>query len=217
MRNWMNVVAACAIAMTALAANTAAAEQRGGTEVEAVWKAQTILLDYRSAGRTYRCDILAHKIKTILQRVGANERLELKRFACRDLAGHARFEVRMRSPVEATPENVHALTQYDSRHELVARINGADLPSATDMERFPAVWSSVSFRKLDLDAGDCALVQQIRRQVLPLMSVEVLKDIKGVDCSQELTGIAGPRLVVLALVPVTASGHSDTSIDPKYR
>lgn len=209
MLNWKNVVACASIAFVTIATNVAAhaAEHADGMEVQAVWKAQSVVFDYHSAGRTYRCEILEHKIKMILQRLGAREQLQLKRFACRDLAGYARFEVVMQSPVEASVDNVRAISQYDARDELVAKIHGAELPSANDLERFPAVWSSVSFRKLDLEAGDCALVQQIRRQVLPRMSVEVLKDIKGVDCSQELTGIAGPRLTVLALVPISNSHH----------
>jgi hypothetical protein len=204
---------ACACIASIAVLNVHAAELSPESHVEAVWKAQSIVFEYHSEGRTYRCDILEYKIKIILQRLGARDRLELRRYACHDLAGWARFEVVMESPVEATEENVHEITRYDSKDELVARMHGASLPSPADVERFPAIWESISFRRdreLHLDAGDCALVQQVRRQILPRMSVQVTKDIKGVDCSQELTGIAGPRLTVLALVPANvqhASAH----------
>ena len=204
---------ACACIVSIAALNVHAAEPPTENHIEAVWKAQSIVFDYRSEGRTYRCDILEYKIKAILQRLGARDRLELHRYACRDLAGRARFEVVMESPVEATKENVHEITRYDSKDELVARVHGVSLPSPADVERFPAIWESISFRRdreLHLDAGDCALVQQVRHQILPRMSVQVTKDIKVVDCAQELTGIVGPRLTVVALVPANvqqASAH----------
>ena len=180
-----------------LATNAAEASH---DEVVAVWKPQRVVFDYRSEGRHYSCGTLAYKIKMILEHLGADDRLELRRFYCRDLASLSRFEVVMQSPVEATEENVRAITAYDSKDHLVARLHGIEMPSAGEIETFPAVWASISFRRLDLDARDCALVQQLRRQVLPQMSVQITKDIRGVDCAQELTGRA-PRLTVLALVP----------------
>ena len=187
---------------TIFVAASSAAERPAEHNVLAVWKPQTVKFDYRSAGRLYPCDVLEYKIGMILKRLGAHEHLQLKRFSCHDLAGRARFEVVMQSPIEATEENVRTLTDYDSEDELVARVRGVTLPSQAEIETFPAVWATVSFGKLDLDSGDCALVQQLRRQILPKMAVQVTKDIRGVDCSQELTGIRGPRLRVLALVPL---------------
>jgi hypothetical protein len=210
MRNLLDRIArlACACIATVGASTARAGDVPHYGHIEAVWKAQSIVLEYRSAGRHYSCGILEYKIKMILRRLGAHDQLKVRPYACRDLAARARFEVYMESPVEATAENIHEITHYDSEDELVARVRGVQLPSPADVERFPAAWESITFRrdrKLDLDAGDCALVQQLRRQILPRMSVQVTRDIKGVDCSQELTGIMGPRLTVLALVPASAS------------
>lgn len=204
MRNFVDRLARFGIAFLAMIVVTAAnaADRPAEHNVLAVWKPQTVKFDYRSMGRLYPCDVLEYKIGMILKRLGARERLELKRFSCHDLARRARFEVVMQSPIEATAENVRALTEYDSEDELIARVRGVELPSQAEIETFPAVWASVSFRRLDLDSGDCALVQQLRRQILPKMSVQVTKDMRGVDCSQELSGIRGPRLTVLALVPL---------------
>ncbi|MET0532592.1 MAG: hypothetical protein ABW171_00055, partial [Steroidobacter sp.] len=85
-----------------------------------------------------------------------------------------------------------------STDELVARVRGERLTLPGDVERFPAVWEKVSFRgagKLHLENRDCALVQQLRRQVLTRMSVQVIKDIERMDCVQ-----GSPRLKVMALV-----------------
>jgi hypothetical protein len=166
--------------------------------VEAVWLAQRLTFDYRSEVRTYACDVLAYKVGAILTQFGARERLIVRRVSCRDFAGAARLEVIMESPVVATAENIDAITNYDSEDELIARVRGVALPSAENLERFPAVWQSISIqraRKVVLQTEDCALVQQLRRQILPKMSVRIVKDIDRADCMYER-----PRLTVLALV-----------------
>jgi hypothetical protein len=53
-----------------------------------------------------------------------------------------------------------------------------------------------------LTAGDCALVLQLRQQILSKMSVQVTKDIEAADCFEELQSMGAPRLAVVALVPV---------------
>jgi hypothetical protein len=121
-----------------------AAEPPPESHVEAVWKAQSIVFEYHSEGRTYRCDILEYKIKMILQRLGARERLELRRHACRDLAGWARFEVVMESPVEATEENVHEITRYDSKDELIARAHGGIAPQLDNLDTTRSASASAS-------------------------------------------------------------------------
>jgi hypothetical protein len=166
--------------------------------VEAVWRAQRLTFQYRSEGTMYACDILENKIRKILTQLGARDQVVVRRVSCRDFAGAAQLEVLMESPVIATAENIRAITQYDSEDELIARINGVHLPTAEELQRFPAVWERISMqraRKVHLVTGDCALVQQLRRQILPKMSVHIVKDIERVDCTQ-----ATPRLTVVALV-----------------
>jgi len=166
--------------------------------VEAVWRAQRLTFHYRSEGRMYSCDILQHKIRNILTQLGARNQVVVNHVFCRDFAGVAQFEVLMESPVIATPENIHAITRYTSEDELIARLRGVPLPTAEDLERFPAVWQSISLHrapKVYLEKADCALVQQLRRQILPKMSMQIVKDIERVDCTY-----SNPRLTVLALV-----------------
>lgn len=173
-------------------------------DVEAVWKSQRIVFVYGSAGRYYPCSMLEYKIKMILRRLGAREQLEVRRDGCRDLAAQARFEVLIESPVAATVENIRDITDYGSEEELIARARGMQLPSAGELPRFPAAWESISFhrdRHLHLDSGDCALVQQLRHQIMPRMSVQVTRDLNAAECSQGRDSLTEPRLVVLALVP----------------
>jgi hypothetical protein len=201
------IITSSLIGLSLLAGASASAGEPADTgDVIAVWKSQRVAFDYRSDGRYYSCGALEHKIKLILEELGADARLELRRSSCRDLASLTRFELVMRSPVEATEANVREITDYGSEAQLVARVRGIELPSAGELATFPAAWSSVSFRRLDLDARDCALVQQLRNQVLPKMSVRITKDIRGLDCAQEHSGM-GPQLTVIALVPSPVDRH----------
>lgn len=158
--------------------------------VEAVWKAQRLEFYYRSLDTLYTCVGLEEKTKVILRQLGARGRIALRHIGCRDFSRLVRLEVLIESPFVATPETIRDITTYDSEDALIARVRGVSLPSPEDLERFPAVWKTVTFR------GDCALLQQLRQQIMSKMSVQMLKDIKRSICSQ-----ASPRLAVMALVP----------------
>jgi hypothetical protein len=170
--------------------------------VEAVWKPQRINFVYRGYSTLYSCSGLQHKLKKILATVGARDHLELRAYSCDDAMSIARFQIALASPVEATPENVQELSTYDARDELLARVRGERLASAEDLPRFPAVWKTISFsrsREMRLEPGDCELVQQLRRHVLPRMSVQIVSD--RVQCSA-FGNYVKPQLTVSALVPV---------------
>jgi hypothetical protein len=169
--------------------------------VEAVWKPQRINFVYRGYSTLYSCSGLQDKLEKILTTVGARDHVELRAYSCDDVLSIARFQIALASPVEATPENVQELTTYDARDELLARARGEQLASAEDLPRFPAVWKTISFarsREMRLEPGDCELVQQLRRHVLPRMSVQIVSD--RVQCSA-FGNISRPQLTVSALVP----------------
>lgn len=193
-----------ALAFVAMAPlGTAAADAPAPAEsVEAVWKAQQMNFEYRGYSTSYSCRSLEEKLELILRSVGAREDLQLRSYACDEQMGIARFQVLLQSPVVASPENIRELTTHDAKGELIARVNGEQLPSAADLPRFTAVWKTVSFardRRMRLERGDCELVQQLRRQILPRMSVQIVKD--DVRCSSSMGNIGPPRLTVSALVP----------------
>ncbi|HEX4970860.1 MAG TPA: hypothetical protein VFV69_07365 [Steroidobacteraceae bacterium] len=170
--------------------------------VEAVWKPQRIDFVYRGYSTLYSCGGLQDKLEKILATVGARDHVELRAYSCDDALSIARFQIALASPVEATPENVQELTTYDARDELIARVRGERLARAEDLPRFPAVWKTISFarsREMRLEPGDCELVQELRRHVLPRMSVQIVSD--RVRCSA-FGNIGKPQLTVSALVPV---------------
>lgn len=195
-----HVICACLVlfALWLAPLSVTTAEETPPDPIEAVWRPQRLTFFYRSEGRMYACDILENKVRRILTQFGAREQIEVRSVGCHDFAGIAQLEVIMESPVIASPENIRAITQYDSEQELIARVRGVHLPTAEELERFPAVWESVSIQrapKVHLETADCALVQQLRRQILPKMSVQIVKDIERADCTY-----AHPRMTVMALV-----------------
>jgi hypothetical protein len=190
-----HVICACLALLVASLAWSAEPPQQ---PIAAVWRPQRVTFHYRSEGKLYGCDLLEHKIGNILAQLGARDQIIVRGIRCRDFATTVQVEVIMELPVVATEENMREITQYTSEDELIARVRGTTLPTAEELERFPAVWESIALHrapKVYLEKNDCALVQQLRRQVLPKMSVQIVKDIDRVDCSQ-----ASPRLTVVALV-----------------
>ena len=171
--------------------------------VEAVWKVQSLDFAYSGYATVYSCDALRAKVRDILQVLGARETVRIRSWGCTDMLTHGRMEITLESPVEATPENVQALTTYDSTHQLVARVRNERLDSAEELPRFPATWKTVSMRDkpLKLGPGDCELVEQLRRDVLPRMSIRVERD--RLRCSAVFGNIGQPQLRIAALVAVT--------------
>jgi hypothetical protein len=171
--------------------------------VEAVWKVQSLSFAYSGYSTVYSCDSLMEKVRDILQVLGARDTLRIRSWGCTDMVTHGRMEITLESPVEATPENIEALTTYDSTRQLVARVRNEQLDSAEELARFPATWKTISMsrdRQLKLGPSDCELVEQLRRNVFPLMSIRVESD--RLRCSVAFGNIGQPQLRVAALVAV---------------
>lgn len=172
----------------------------GLSPVEAVWKPQVVNFVYRQNDTVYTCSGLWQKLAGMLAYVGARPAAPSDRLKCDNVAGTMTLQFALESPVEATPDNVRALTEHDAEALLVARLQGKELPSANDVTRFPAAWQTLSFResRLQLSAGDCELVQQMRRQILPKLAVEIVNE--PPRCSALLVHGGRPSMKVRALL-----------------
>lgn len=169
--------------------------------VDAVWKQQSLDFAYNGSATYYTCSSLRDRLKAILKSVGARDTLTIRFVGCSDMSFSTRVQITFEAPVEATPENVRALTSYDSKDVLVARVRNERLDSATDIERFPATWKTISFsrdRELDLAPADCELVQQLQRQVFPHLAIRVVRE--NLRCSVAFPNLGQPQLSVAALV-----------------
>jgi hypothetical protein len=171
--------------------------------VEAVWKAQTLHFVYQGYATIYSCGALRMKLQQILETLGARDTVKISMWGCSDIEGGGRIQIDMESPVEATPDNIQALTTYNSQDVLIARVREERLLAAEDVQRFPAAWKTVSFTRdktMKLGPGDCELVEQLRRSVLPAMAIRV--DYERLHCSAAFGNIGQPQLRVTALVPM---------------
>jgi hypothetical protein len=191
------VFAAC-IATLAFAAG--ADEPAPAAEsVSAVWKAQVVELSFSTFDVAYSCSSLQYKIASILRPVVAHRATKIG-IRCSNLGNgtSATAQLLLVSPVAATPENLHAMTAYDARMQLIAKVRSMDLPTEEDIPRFNAGWRRVSLSRgkgLSLHSVDCDLVRSIRDQVLPHLGVKVTR-------SSNMCIGRIPVLEVEALLPV---------------
>jgi hypothetical protein len=96
--------------------------------------------------------------------------------------------------------------------ELTERLTGKKDPLQTDP--FPAQWKTVDVsrdRKLDLEPGDCELLEGLKKEVLPKLSVKVIED--RVSCTPHDLSIQTPQLTVSALVALPKADDSTAAAD----
>jgi hypothetical protein len=182
---------------------TAALDAEPPEPVIAIWKLQRVEFNYRSTSIYYSCDGLRQKITGIMKAVGARDGVNVD-LRCRPggLVNDASTLITLAIPIEATPENVTAATTYSTETQLAARLNKVQLPTANDIQRFPAEWRTVELNRkhhLNLSAGDCELLHALIDQVFPRLSVRVTK--RRLNCSMGGGSRVRPILHVAALMP----------------
>lgn len=181
-------------------------EQTSPRTVAAVWKPQEIGFHYQSFTTFYSCDALENRVEQILKAVGADRDLNVRSNGCPN-GGIARLpyvQIRVSSPVEATPEALAEIEKTRSTRELAARVRGEHGPDIA--EQFPAHWKHVNFDRgrLRLEPGDCELMDQLVRYVFPKLAVKVTKNQLG--CSPNQPAFSQPRLEVDALFAIKPEG-----------
>jgi len=174
--------------------------------VQAIWKAQELTFYFQSFTTFYSCSSLEAKVKRLLVAVGANKEMKIRTRGCtmnHEIAKMPYVEITLLSPAEATPEELAELQKSRSHRELVARVRGDSKQAEIAETQFPAHWKRVSLSrgKLNLEPGDCELVEQLKKKVLPKLAVRMVDD--GVECVPNQTSLTQPRLVVdvLAAMP----------------
>ena len=184
-------------------ASVTAEETAPDTPVTAIWHIERIDFIYHSNSVRYSCGNLQRRIAAILQAVGAHSRIGVE-LGCKagELVSYANVHLTLAAPIEATEENVRAATNFDARDELVARLNQTQLPTASDIVRFPASWRTVALTRsppLSLGPGDCDLLRAMRDDVFPRLRVRVVSS--GLRCGGGADTRITPRIHVNALIP----------------
>lgn len=169
----LSIAVCLAFALPAATAGAAAqprAPADTGDPMPAVWKEQHLEFSY--AGRTsrYSCDGLLEKVRAMLLDLGVRRDVKMTPLRCADAdplhgdGGGSRIKIVFSSP--ARPETADK------------PLHPGDL-AATDARFEPFTIMSDAFRNMGI--GDCELVQEFTRQILPrLMVRDVRQDISCV-------------------------------------
>lgn len=173
----------------------------GSAPVQAGWKTQEIRYSYTGFTTAYDCDAAEDRIRAILRALGAHEQTRVMAQGCDFNRPSRNFFVTITT---ATPVPVADLPKVPpaqaSRDELLKRLG---VPASKLDETFPAEWKTVELsrdRKLDLEPGDCELMEGLRDHVLPKLSVKIQTD--RVQCIPRQVSFQTPELTVSALVPM---------------
>jgi hypothetical protein len=182
--------------------------------VQAVWKAQELTFYFQSFTTFYSCSSLETKVKRLLTAVGAARGMRVRTRGCfssNEIARMPYVEIVLVSAVEATPEALAELDKTKSTRELAARVRGESKQAEVAAEQFPAQWKRVSLSrgKLNLEPGDCELIEQLKKKVLPKLAIRVVDD--DVECVPNQISMTQPRLVVDALAPMPKADDADAA------
>jgi hypothetical protein len=189
----------CALAV-GLLADARAAEPASPEPVQAIWKHQEFSFYFQSQTTFYSCSSLEAKLERILKALGTRPDVLVRSIDCqKGPVEMPRVTVSISAPVEATPETIAERDKSKSTRELAARVRGESEDSAA-LAPFPAQWKRVSLSRgaVNLEPGDCELIDEVRRKVLPKLNVRVVED--GVECIPRQVSMRQPKLEVDALV-----------------
>lgn len=167
--------------------------------VQAGWKTQEIRYSYTGFTTAYDCNAAEDRIRAILKALGAHEQTRVSAQGCNLNRPSRNFFITITT---ATPVPLADLpkTAPTGRDELLKRLGVA---SQQLDKTFPAEWKTVELsrdRKLDLEPGDCELMEGLRDHVLPKLSVKIQAD--RVQCIPRQVSLQTPELTVSALVPI---------------
>ena len=146
----------------------------------AVWKEQRVNFFYMGRTARYSCDGLRDKVRAILLDLGARRDLKVTAIGCEGY-GHARAK-----PMSPTLSiTFAALATPDPSVKPHAAVQVADA-------RFEAFTiASDAFRNIDI--GDCELVEELARQILPKFATRALK--RDIACGPDR--LSGSRFLVM--------------------
>lgn len=171
--------------------------------VQSIWKHQEISFYFQSFTTFYSCTSLESKIERIMRELGVHAKVRVRATECPSIARMPRVIMQVVSPVAATPEALADRDKNKSVRELAERVRGKKSDHPLDsLEEFPAQWRSVSLTRgrLDLQPGDCELIDELQKKVLPKLAVRVVRD--DVSCMPNQLTMGQPRLEVEALIEV---------------
>src|SRR5688572_1133339 len=142
--------------------------------VQSVWKPIAIKYSYIGYVTAYECDSFERKVRSILLAVGAAPQTRVKANGCIGTRPSRNFFVTV-TTATPTPASEAKEPEDKATKELTERLTGVKDPLRTDP--FPAQWKTVDLsrdRRLNLEPGDCELLEGLSKEVLPKLSVNIV-------------------------------------------
>jgi hypothetical protein len=193
----------------ALLSSSARAATDTDKPMQAVWKPVEIRYSYVGFTTAYNCDAFEQKVKNILRTLGAAPQTKVQASGCIDVNRPSRNFFVTITTATPVPQSEAQEPQNKSEQELIARLNGGKGKNGLSTEPFAAARKTIDLareRKLDLEPGDCELMEGLRDNVLPKLSVEVVAE--RIHCKPRQLDITTPELRVSALVPLPKADDS---------
>ena len=187
-------------ALAGLLADARAAEPGSPEPVQSIWKHQEFSFYFQSQTTFYSCSSLEAKLERILKALGTQPNVRVRSIDCQQgPVRMPRVTVTVSAPVEATPAAIAERDKDKSKRELAARVRGESEDPAA-LAPFPAQWKRVSLSRgaVNLEPGDCELIDEVRRKVLPKLAVRLVEN--GMQCTPGQVSMSQPQLEVEALV-----------------
>lgn len=193
----------------------ASATPAGPETVQAIWKHQEIAFYFQSFTTFYSCTGLEGKLERVMRALGVHAKVRVRSADCpSSVARMPRVVMKVASPVAATPEALAERDKNKSVRELTERVKGKGKSTnpLDSLEEFPAQWRKVSLTRgrLALEPGDCELIEELQRKVLPKLAVRITDD--DLQCSPNQLTLGQPRLQVEALIEMPSP---DAPVDGK--
>jgi hypothetical protein len=157
-----------------------------GQPVNAVWKEQHVQLTYFGRTSRYSCEGLRDKLRALLAALGARRDMKLVALGCADFGAHL-FAAR-------SVPSVSIVFSSPALPDPAAKPLRAGDPAAVEARFEPFTITSDAFRNMGV--GDCELVDEFARQILPKLAVrEVREDLTCIP-----NEVSGSRYFLRGLV-----------------
>jgi hypothetical protein len=155
-----------------------------------VWQKHEYTLSYAGFTSHYSCDGIADKVRLLLLAAGARDDLKVRGSCSDPLGAPSRISIARATFHTLAPEAAAAAPPAGAAAEPVVRA--------------PGVWKAVEFKHLEpnwLEAGDCELVEQFDRELLPLFTTRNRQSRMTCVPHQHQLGSIALRFEVFAAVP----------------
>lgn len=172
----------------------------GSAPIQAGWKTQEIRYSYTAFTTAYDCNAAEDRIRAILRALGAHEQTRVMAQGCVMNRPSRNFFITITTATPVPAADLPKASAETSRDGLLKRLG---VPANKLDETFPAEWKTVALsrdRRLDLEPGDCELMEGLRDHVLPKLSVKIETD--RVQCIPRQVSLQTPELTVSALMPI---------------